>query len=78
MVRINRLLGHGGDRLSSSFNAKNNNGGGTASRKVPYTGGVYGTGVASHHSMSAPLICNRNNIGLLAAFIVAIFLAAEF
>ncbi|KAI3949735.1 hypothetical protein MKX01_040952 [Papaver californicum] len=74
MVRINRRLGHGGGGshgggLSSSpSNGKNNNGGGTSSRRVPYTGGVYGTGVRSHHNMSAPLSCKRNNIGLLAAF----------
>ncbi|KAI3837051.1 hypothetical protein MKW98_005384 [Papaver atlanticum] len=83
MVRINRRLGRGGGGSRGGGRSPSSNGGGTASRRVPYTGGIYAAGAGSHNnnnhgSSSAPLIiCNRNSIGLLASFIVAIILAAE-
>ncbi|KAI3865516.1 hypothetical protein MKX03_019668 [Papaver bracteatum] len=63
---------------------KNNNGGGTAATTVPlYTGGVIAAGAASRNNnnnrnrtMSAsPIGYNCNKIGLLAPFIVGLFLA---
>ncbi|KAI3982454.1 hypothetical protein MKX01_020846 [Papaver californicum] len=70
MVRINRQLGHGGGGIRGN--------GRSSSPRVHYTGGGIWNWRCYPSQYCAPLRCKHNNIGLLAAFIVAIFLAAEF